>query len=60
MSTERDKIIFDLGSWLSSALEDNNVCKEFKDVINSWFELSEIRAVISNYKEEDTQNIEDC
>lgn len=58
MSTERDKIIFDLGSWLSSALEDDYVCKEFKDVINAWFELPEIRAVISNYEEDDTQNME--
>jgi len=27
----------ELGAWLSAALEDPNVCKEFKEVINNWF-----------------------
>jgi len=30
-----------LAPWLSAALEDEAVCKEFKDVIQDWFEERE-------------------
>ncbi len=30
-----------LGSWLSAALVDENVCQEMKDVVVKWFEATE-------------------
>ena len=57
MIDKRNKIIFELGSWLSAALEDDNACKEFKDVINAWFELSDVNAIILNYEENNIEYI---
>jgi hypothetical protein len=35
---ERRKAAYALGDWLSAALDDPNVCQEYKDVINAWFD----------------------
>lgn len=32
------EVEWDLGGWLSAALDDPNVCQEFKDDIVAWFE----------------------
>lgn len=32
-------INYNLGRWLSAALDDPNVCQEMKDDINAWFSL---------------------
>lgn len=31
------EICHELGAWLSAALDDPNVCREYKDVIERWF-----------------------
>ncbi|WP_084398330.1 hypothetical protein [Henriciella aquimarina] len=36
-----DEICEKLGSWLSAALEDDNVCDEFKADIRAWFDAGE-------------------
>lgn len=43
MSTEINDMkeaAYDLAGWLSAALDDPNVCQEFKDDINEWFNCS--------------------
>lgn len=32
-----EEICHELGAWLSAALDDPNVCQEYKDVIERWF-----------------------
>ena len=37
---EMKKAAYQLAPWLSAALDDPKVCKEYKDAINAWFDAA--------------------